>query len=250
MRRRLLASVPSLVAIGLLGVLVVPSFKAAVPPQDSDMDNARVIQLTKTGLDDEIIIAKMKTAHCKFSLGDNDLMDLKKAGVSPKVIAAMLDASVLTSAVVKVDGNPLELHTLGQAKAGGRLGHTLSGGFKSVKQKAYLQGQHAAVVASRHPNIEIELPPDDSADNYILLVMDGKGDRRELETGAIGGTVGVKSGVRAESIIKTSAEPLGGRRFKISPHEEMKQGEYMLYVVGSAHYEQGVFGKGYDFTVE
>jgi len=25
---------------------------------------------------------------------------------------------------------------------------------------------------------------------------------------------------------------------------------YMLYVVGSAHYEAGVFGKGYDFTVE
>ena len=183
-------------------------------------------------------------------IGDNDLMDLKKAGVSPKVIAAMLEASVLTSPVVKVDGNPVELHTLGQAKVGGRLGSALTGGIKSVKQKAYLQGQHAAVVASRNPNIEIELPPNDTADNYILVIMDAKGDRRELETGASGGAVGGKSGIRAESVIQTSAEPLGSRRFKITPHEAVKSGEYILYVVGSADFQKGIFGKGYDFTIE
>lgn len=250
MRRRLLAYAPVLVAAGLLSIVWVPGLAGAVPPQDSDMDNARVVQLTKTGLDDEIIIAKMKTAHCKFALGDNDLMDLKKAGVSPKVIAAMLESSVLTSPIVKVDGNPVELHTLGQAKVGGRLGSALTGGIKSVKQKAYLQGQHAAVVASRNPNIEIELPPNDTADNYILVIMDAKGDRRELETGASGGAVGGKSGIRAESVIQTSAEPLGGRRFKITPHEAVRSGEYILYVVGSADFQKGIFGRGYDFTIE
>jgi hypothetical protein len=248
-RTRILGSSLAIFTV-ILVPAVTPRSVSAAAPQDTDMDNARVIQLTKTGLDDEIIIAKIKIAHCKFALGDNDLMDLKKAGVSAKVIAAMLSASVLKTAVVKVDGNPLELHTLGQAKAGGRLGHALTYGIKSVKQKAYLQGQHAAVVASRNANIEMELPPDDSADNYILLIMDPKGDRRELETGSVGGAVGAKSGVRAESIIKTSAEPLGDHRFKISPHEELKQGEYILYVVGSADYQKGIFGKGYDFTIE
>jgi hypothetical protein len=222
----------------------------AIPPQESDIDNARVVQMTKSGLDDDIIIAKIQTSHCKFSLSDNDLVDLKKAGVSPKVVAAMLNASVLTAAVVKVDGNPLELHMLGQAKTGGRLGSALTYGIKSVKTKAYLQGQHAPVVASSAANIEMELPPNDSVDNYVLLKMDAKGDRRELETGSVGGTVGAKSGVRAESVIKTSAEPLGGRRFKITPHDTLKGGEYILYVEGSADYQKGIFGKGYDFTVE
>lgn len=226
--------------------------------QDSDIDNARIVQMVKIGLDDEIIIAKIRTGHTKFALGDEDLVHLKSAGVSGKVIAAMLESGVLTSPRVKVDGKPVELHTLGQAKIGGRLGHEVSLGFKSVKWKAYLQGRHAPVVASSKPNIEVELPPNDTPDNYILVRMDGKSDRREIEVSSGGGTVGAKTGIRAESVMKTSYEALGGRRFRITVHTELtpriaaglEGGEYILYVVGSAHYEAGVLGKGYDFTVE
>jgi len=240
----------SLVVLAVSLVVLVLGAGANLGGQSADVTNARVIEMAKMGLDDDIIIAKIKTGHPKFLLGDNDLMDLKKGGVSGKVIAAMLEASVLTSPVVKVDGNPVELHTLGQAKVGGRLGHKMSMGIKSVKEKAYLQGQHAAVIASASPNIEVELPPSDSIDNYILVRMDGKGDRRELEVGSAGGSVGGKTGIRAESIVKTSAEPVSGRLYKVTAHNELKSGDFILYVVGSAHYEEGVFGKGYDFTVE
>ena len=222
----------------------------AIYAQDSDIDNTRIIQMVRMGLDDEIIIAKIKTGHTKFALGDEDLVQLKNSGVSGKVIAAMLESSVLTSSRVKVNGKPVELHTLGQAKVGGRLGHEATLGFKSVKWKAYLQGRHAPLVAGSKPNIEIELPPNDTPDNYIVVRMDEKTDRREVEVSSGGGTVGAKTGIRAEDVMKTSYEPLGGRRFKISVHKELKSGEYILYVVGSAHYEAGVFGKGYDFTVE
>jgi hypothetical protein len=61
--------------------------------QGADMTNSRVVDLSKMGLDDDIIIAKIKHATCHFQLGDNDLVELKKAGVSSKVIAAMLDAA-------------------------------------------------------------------------------------------------------------------------------------------------------------
>ena len=149
-----------------------------------------------------------------------------------------------------MDGKTVELHTLGQAKVGGRLGHEASLGFKSVKWKAYLQGRHAPVVTSSKPKIEIELPPSDTIDNYIVVLMDGKSDRREVEVSSGGGTVGAKTGIRADRVMKVSYEPLGGGRYKITVHEGLKGGEYILYVVGSAHYEAGVFGKGYDFTVE
>jgi len=250
MNRRF-ASVGATVALLTLGVWLVGAGRAmAFPPQEGDIDNARVIEMCKMGLDDEIVIAKIKTGHTKFALGDSDLMALKQAGVSGKVVAAMLDASVLKEPHVKVDGNPAELHTLGQAKVGGRLGSSLSFGIKSVKSKAYLQGQHAAIIVSKNPNIEMELPPGDSVDNYILVVMDGKGDRRELEVGSAGGAVGAKQGIRAESIIRTSSDALGGRKFKISAGQSLKSGEYILYIVGSADFQKGVFGKGYDFTVE
>jgi len=250
MKRRLTSHGVTMALLTLAVWLTCAGLAPALPPQEGDIDNARVVEMCKMGLDDEIVIAKIKTGHTKFVLGDNDLVALKQAGVSGKVIAAMLEASVLKEPHVKIDGNPAELHTLGQAKTGGRLGSSLSFGIKSVKNKAYLQGQHAAIIVSKNPNIEMELPPGDSVDNYILVVLDGKGDRRELEVGSAGGTVGVKQGVRAESVIKTSSDALGGRKFKIGASQPLKSGEYILYIVGSADFQKGVFGKGYDFTVE
>jgi hypothetical protein len=215
-----------------------------------DITNDRIIEMTKKGLDDDIIIAKIKTGHPKFSLTDNDMIALKQGGVSGKVIAAMLEASVLNIARVKVDGNLVEQHTLGQAKSGGRLGSMLTDGIKSVKQKAYLQGQHASLIASPNPKIDVELPPNDSIENYVLVRMDAKGDRRELEVASRGAYVGEKSGIRAESIVKTSWDDLGGHRYKITTHEALKGGEYILYIVGSIDTIHGVYGRGYDFTVE
>jgi hypothetical protein len=120
----------------------------------------------------------------------------------------------------------------------------------SVKDKAYLEGQHASAIASRNPVIEIELPPNDTIDNYIVVEMDGKGDRRELEIGSVGGTVGGKVGIRSDRIRRISAAPLGGRRFKITLVESLKRGEYILYAVGSADFPHGVYGHGFDFTVQ
>lgn len=227
---------------------------AAVAPlasaQSADITNARVVEMTKMGLDDDIVIAKIKNGVCKFDLGDSDLLDLKKAGVSSKVVAAMLEASAITTTKVMIDNKAIEMHTLGQAKVGGRLGSAFTYGIKSVKSKAYLQGAHSSVVVGLKPTIELELPKGDTIDNYILVEMDGKGDRRELEVGSAGGIVGGKSGVRAEAIRKTAAIPLGGTKFKLSLDKPLEKGEYIVYIVGSADHIKGIYGKGFDFTVE
>jgi hypothetical protein len=73
-----------------------PTPTRQAPTQESDLTNTRVIEMSKLGLDDDIIIARIKHTACHFQLGDSDLVDLKKAGVTPKVIAAMLDAAAVT----------------------------------------------------------------------------------------------------------------------------------------------------------
>jgi hypothetical protein len=201
-------------------------------------------------LGDDIIIARMKTGACKFAVSDNDLSGLKKANVSDKVIAAMLEASVLTKPRITIDGNPLELHTIGQEKIGGRLGHAVSLHIKSVKDKAYLQGQHASVLAGSKPTIQIELPSNSSIDDYIVVRMDGKGDRREVEVASGGGTVGHKTGIRSDRVMKTSYDLVSGRLYKVGVRDSLQHGEYILYIIGSADYEKGIFGRGYDFTVQ
>jgi hypothetical protein len=55
-------------------------------------------------------------------LSDTDVLSLKKAGVSSKAVAAMLDASALDAPRVIIDKTDVTLHTMGEAKVGG-IGH-------------------------------------------------------------------------------------------------------------------------------
>jgi hypothetical protein len=93
------------------------------------------------------------------------------------------------------------------------------------------------------------LPKGETINNYIVLRLDGKRDRRELEVEVRGGVVGGKNGIRAESIRKTYATSLGGNKFQLAT-AGLKHSEYLIYVVGSPDTNRGIYGKGYDFTVE
>ncbi len=136
---------------------------------ESDVDNARIVEMTHKGLGDDVIIARIKAGATKFELSDDDLASLKKAGVSDAVVAAMIQSTQLTIPRVKIDGNPVQVRTIGEQKVGGRLGHMVSLGIKSVKNKAYLQGQHASLIASRNPAVDIKLPTNDNIDNSIIV---------------------------------------------------------------------------------
>lgn len=240
---------PAICGLSLLMSLGIASARSQAS-LESDVTNARIIEMTHKGLGDEVIIARIKAGATKFDLSDDDLAKLKKEGVSDAVVAAMIQSTQLTIPKVSIDGNPVEVRTIGEQKVGGRLGHFVTAGIMSVKNKAYLQGQHAPLIVSRSPDIEIELPPNDNINNYIVVEMDDKGDRREIEIGSVGGTVGEKVGIRADRIVRTSATPIGGRRYKITTVSELKKGEYILYSVGSADFPHGVYGQGYDFTVQ
>jgi len=75
------------------------------PAAPSKITNARVVEMAKMGLDDDIIIARIKHSACEFQLADTDLLDLKKSGVSSKVVAAMLeDAPTAAAASEPSDG--------------------------------------------------------------------------------------------------------------------------------------------------
>jgi hypothetical protein len=68
------------------------------PASTSAITNARVVQMTKMGLDDDVIVARIKHGMCEFQLSDADLVQLKKDGVSSKVVAAMLELAPVAAA--------------------------------------------------------------------------------------------------------------------------------------------------------
>lgn len=66
-----------------------PAPRASAPP--SGMTNADVIALKTVGFSDDLIVSKIKSSKCAFRLETNDLIELKKAGLSDRVIGAMMD---------------------------------------------------------------------------------------------------------------------------------------------------------------
>jgi len=91
--------------VGISLVSIAQAQQAAPPPVASGtpamtqaattakITNARVVEMTKMGLDDDVIIARIKHSVCDFQLSDSELMELKKSGVSSKVVAVMLETA-------------------------------------------------------------------------------------------------------------------------------------------------------------
>ena len=55
--------------------------------------NADVVKMAKAGLDDSIIIAKIKLSTCQFDTSPDSLISLKQNGISSAVLRAMTQAS-------------------------------------------------------------------------------------------------------------------------------------------------------------
>lgn len=60
--------------------------------QEETMTNDEVISLAKAGLNESIIINKIKTSKSNFVLSTDNLIKLKQAGISDEIVAAMLEA--------------------------------------------------------------------------------------------------------------------------------------------------------------
>ncbi len=90
-------SITSLLAITVRsqqpqGVATTASTPVTTQLIPAKITNVRVVEMTKLGLDDEIIIARIKRGPCDFKLADADLVNLKSFGVSPRVVAAMMES--------------------------------------------------------------------------------------------------------------------------------------------------------------
>lgn len=76
----------------LFGVIVIfaVSVKAQIPADDAPLTNAAVVKLIKAKFKEKTIITIIGSRNSRFDLSTERMIELKKAGVSEKVILAML----------------------------------------------------------------------------------------------------------------------------------------------------------------
>ena len=73
-----------------------PATPSAAPSTQTlpKLTNADIVALKQAGFGDDLIIQEIKVLGADYKLQADDLVELKKAGISGKVMASMIQASV------------------------------------------------------------------------------------------------------------------------------------------------------------
>lgn len=251
--------------------------------------NQDVIEMTKMGLSEDVIIAKIRSASAAgsdvLSLDTSlaGLKSLKEANVPDSVIKVMINPSPAPTIVagatpVTIDPNlpPPEVgvywkdgtkFTLvqGQAvtntKAGGRAGSFFTDGMRNQHWDATIQGPVSRnIVKDRRPLFYIYVPDGSDSSDYVLISLNKKGDRREFQIGSFGGITGGKSGVKRDKELPFHADHVGIRMYKITLDTDLKPGEYAFFMgTGQGNTMSGAHGgnrsggsasgRVYDFSI-
>jgi hypothetical protein len=225
------------------------------------MGNKEVIEMVSLGLSEELIIEKIRSApETKFDTELEALKALKEAKVPDAVIKQMINpkaapavaaaAAPVVNAAAKevVDPNlpPKEVgvywkngsefvyiegQNVSQAQIGGRAASKFTMGIKSKHWNAYLNGPESKNrVKDPSPVFYFYVVEGTSANDFVLVKLDKKGDRRQFEVGSIGGWTGQKSGLREGNMKGFTAERVANRMYKVTLTEPLKGGEYGFFM--------------------
>ncbi len=148
--------------------------------------NARVVEMTNLGLDDDVIIARIKHGVCDFALSDSDLVELKKDGVSSKVVAAMLDTvPVAAAAAVQQpsDGKVRVFVTDSQSwetRGGGAAGGNKNGWGASSSFSGGARPQTAEIIKTLNQRCSELTVTDNLGRADFVIVLDHEGGKGPL----------------------------------------------------------------------
>ena len=261
----------------------------AVPAMAETLTNSDVVALSKAGLGDDAIVAKIKTSDANYDLSTGQLIALKSAGVSGPVIAAMLSASAPKPISLSLDAfDPMQPHATGvyvlreadhrmermdptatnQAKTGGHIGHIMTFGISTMSIKAAIPGESAHVkVAAGKPTFYFFFDESNGAgavgstwasgtnavvtspSEFTLIHLMQKEGRREAQVGSKN-IGGVKSGVMDHDRIEFDYQLVRPGVYRAVPQEALTPGEYgFIYAISGGGAEGAMTARVYDFAV-
>lgn len=267
---------PRLRTLFSLLLLVFALGAGQAPNREANLTIEEVVKLVRAGFSEDVIITKIKKNNKPFDLNTDELLDLKKDGLSDNLIKFLLDPSqpYTPPAPAAAAGSPAKLPAAakkypedafasrvpsdlglylftGNAPAkvdlkvmlGTEVGKML---MKKGKAIAYLAGPAAKMRTTAVKPVFYLRPPDGKeVGDIVLVALKKKGDRRELDVGP----PGPKQELKADAVRLFDSVEVGQRLFKLVP-QPLEAGEYMFFLVGSAEPPKGIYGKGYDFAID
>ena len=74
--------------LSIILLLISPIFA-----QSEVLTNAEIVEMTKAGLSQKVILEKIKSSVCEFDVSAKSLIELKKSGVDEEVISEIIEKS-------------------------------------------------------------------------------------------------------------------------------------------------------------
>lgn len=222
-----------------------------------------VVKLSRAGFSEELIVTKIKKNGKAFDLSSDELVELKKQGLSEALIRVLLDPTQpYTPAAAVIPGKKYPedaLAALVPADSGlyfftGKVPAKVDlkvllgmrkGGMLKGKVMAYAAGPNAKLrVKAGKVVFYLRFPEGKDVSDLILISLLEKGDRREMN-----GLPGPKGGLNADDVLPFDQLEVGAKLFRLMP-PALDEGEYIFFLVGSAEVDKGTYGKAYDFGVD
>jgi hypothetical protein len=273
------------VRAGLLLLLLIAVRPVSVSAQTprSTLTIEEVLNLVGNGFAEELVITRIRKHGKAFDLNAEELVEIRKGGVSENIIKFLLDpsqpytppappAAPVTAAppapakpsppakqypddafAKRVPPDPGLYHFRGDepvkadmkillgAKHGAGVGKVL---FKKGRTLAYLAGPRSKLaIQTNAPIFYLRLAEGKAIEDYVVVSLDGKLDRRELDMGP-----GPKQELSADAIRPYDSIEVGLALFRVTP-APLKPGEYLFFQIGSAEPEKGSQGRGFDFSI-
>jgi hypothetical protein len=231
------------------------------------MNNDAVIKLVKAGLSEDLIISTINSQPGTYDTSTDGLIALKKAGVSDKVVGAIVTKGFAPApAPVAASGRPQGIDEIGvylkdkngawvamlpeivNFKTGGFLKTLATDGIVKGDVNGRIVGVKAKQSATLPASFAVYLPEGVEISEYQLLRLRPNSDSREFRS--VTGGVAHTSGGATRDAVEFQAEKLAPRVYQITIQTSLGKGEYGLLppgAVGSSNL--GSNGKIYTVSI-
>jgi hypothetical protein len=246
------------------------SLSVLVHAQES-LTNQSVLKLVKAGLSEDLIVQTVNSQPGRYALGADDILALKNAGVSDRIIAAMLNRNNGATGGKPVTGAGPDLSASGYPneigvyvkrnnqwveiqpevinwKTGGVLKSIASAGIVKGDVNGHLNGRSSRNKVNTPLEFCIYAPEGVAITEYQLLRLRDKKDYREFRT-VTGGVLHVKGGATRD-LMEFSADKVASRTFVVNL-QNLSPGEYGFLPPGAftSASSASTLGKMYSFSV-
>lgn len=254
--------------------LLIFAFLALCPALFSQgLDNEGIIKLTKAGMSNDVILSTIDASEGQYDTSANGLNALKSAGVSSRVISALISkasgaAAPSTAPTEAASAPPLPtgMNDVGvyykdksgkwiliiaetiNFKTDGLTKTSTAGSKMQDNVDGYIQGPHAKVSAIFPVLIAVYVPEGTAITEYELLRFTAAGKQRDFH--ARTGNVIHISGSAARNVLETQSERIAPGIYEIRLDSSLGRGEYGLLPPGShGSPNMGSNGKIYSISI-